>query len=303
MKTTGTFLSSDGIHTLSYTVYAPQGTPKAVLQISHGMCEYIGRYEEMALALNEEGILVCGHNHLGHGEAETLGYFAQKDGYRLLVQDVHGFRQLMQAQYPGVPYVLLGHSMGSFVARLYLTRYGEGLAGGIIMGTGARIPGAGAGRALARLLCALQGEKHRSALLQTLVFGAYNRRIAHPKTPFDWLSRDEDVVDRYMHDPQTQFVFTNSAFVDLITLQMRANREEWYAAVPKDLPLCLMSGDADPLGGYGKGIRQICDKLRRAGAQVEMKLYPGGRHEIVNELNRREVYADIAAFVRRCAGG
>lgn len=303
MKTTGTFLSSDGIHTLSYTVYAPEGEVKAVLQISHGMCEYIGRYEALALALNKEGILVCGHNHLGHGEAETLGYFAPKDGYRYLVEDVHRLRQKMRSLHPGVPYVLLGHSMGSFVARLYLARHGKGLSGCIVMGTGGKIPGAGAGKALAKLLRAVQGERHRSALLQKLVFGSYNRRVEHPETPFDWLSRDRDVVEAYMRDPQTQFVFTNAAFVDLITLQMLANREEWYAAVPKDLPLYLMSGEDDPLGGYGKGIRQICDKLRQAGVPVEMKLYPGGRHEIVNETNREEVYADIAAFVRRCAGG
>lgn len=302
MKKTDTFVSSDGQSKLNYYAYIPEGEVKAILQISHGMNEYVERYEGLATFLSAKGILFCGNDHLGHGDSDQRGYFAEREGYRYLVEDLRKTQQIIKKTYPQTPYILLGHSMGSFVARLFLAKYGDSLQGCIIMGSADKKAFSGAGLLLAKLLAKSKGARYRSKFLHELIFLGYNKEIEQAKTDVDWLSRDEAVVEAYLNDSKIRFTFTASAFADLIELQRRANRKSCIEAIPDSLPLYLMSGDADPLGDYGKGIAKLYRKLESAGKNVRMKLYAGGRHEIINEINRQEVHEDIADFILEIAG-
>lgn len=301
---TGRFPSANGKSRAAYRIDAPQEGPvRGVLQLSHGMCEYVGRYDALFSALCGAGWVAAGHDHIGHGASagspEELGYFAGRDGWQYLVEDVHTMTGLLREAYPGVPLVLLGHSMGSFIARETLRRYGDGYDGAIICGTAGPNPAAALGIALASVDIALRGGHHRSALLQSLAFGGYNRRF-EGRTPYDWLTRDNGIVDRYAADPFCTFIFTSSGFRDLFTLLRRVSRRDWAGSLPKKLPMLLIAGDMDPVGDYGRGVRRVYEGIRAAGCRdVSLKLYPGGRHEILNELNRDEVYQDVLAFCRR----
>lgn len=315
---TGSYPSANGVSAVSYTICPPQGLeaeqmPRAIVQISHGMCEYFTRYAPLIDYLGSRGILVCGNDHAGHGKTAgdvgNLGFLGPKGadgrptGNRVLAADLWQLTERMQAGYPGVPYILLGHSMGSFAARDYLSAHGEALDGCILSGTSGGNPAAGLGMALARAGMALHGEKHRSRLLNRLAFFAYNRRYGDRRTGFDWLTRDRDEVDRYIADPYCNFVFTVSGFYDLFALLRRVSRPEWAGTVPKSLPVLLISGDMDPVGQYGAGPQKVAERLRAAGLErVECKLYPGGRHEMVNEINRGEVFEQIADWVLHIAG-
>lgn len=295
--------SADGMSTLKGTVYLPEGTPKGILQISHGMVEYIGRYEHFMRFTAEQGYLCCGHDHLGHGQTahpeKGLGFFADKDGWRLLVEDVCRFGQEVKRRYgEHLPHCLLGHSMGSFIARLAIEAHGQEFDAAVISGTGGPNPLAGMGKLLARLTAALKGAKYPSPLLDRMAFGSFNRLVAQPRTEKDWLTRDEAAVDRYLNDPYCTFLFTASAFSDLMDLTRQANRKEWFLHYPKQLPTYLFAGSDDPVGNYGKGVEYVFRHLRSAGVQdVELTLYPGGRHEMLNEINRDEVYEAVISWL------
>ncbi len=301
------FPSSNGTDTVYAKIYAPTGTPRGVVQISHGMAEHIGRYDEFMRYLSTNGYVACGNDHIGHGRtAKTrgdLGYMAPKNGFDYLVTDLHLFTIYMRGKYPDLPYFLLGHSMGSFAARLYIARYGHELTGAVLSGTGAGMAVLPAAAAVKKLAGGRGGKKPCKAL-DRLAFGSYNNAIRKPKTPFDWLSRDAASVAAYITDPYCGFVFSASAFGDLFTGLYRANKREWFSSVPKDLPLLLVSGDQDPVGDYGRGVRRVRDGLQTAGVKdVQLKLYPGGRHEMLNELNRAQVYQDILGFLQKESGG
>ncbi|WP_040198238.1 alpha/beta fold hydrolase [Candidatus Soleaferrea massiliensis] len=302
IKKTGQFDSSNGTHKIHYYVYTPVQEPRAVLQLSHGMCEYLERYEPFASFLTRNGVLLCGSDHLGHGKSagslENLGYFAEKDGWKCLVEDQYRLTQTIKAHYAGLPYFLFGHSMGSFIARAYLTKYASQLDGALICGTSGGEKLGGLGIALTGRIMRSKGPFYRSAKLQDLAFGQYNKRYEDAKTDFDWLTRDESIVHRYMHDPYCNFVFTASGFRDLFTLLKFVSRRRWAYAIPKDLPVLLLSGDMDPVGDYGRGVRKVYERLQKAGLDdVRLKLYPGARHEILNETNCKEVYADVLAWI------
>lgn len=301
-KTEAYFFSTDGLHRIHYVTYCPVGTVKGVVQLTHGMCDHIGRYDGFALFLAKNGYAVYGHDHLGHGgsvtEPEDFGYFGEQSGWRYLVDDLYEVTKIIQREYPNQPIFLFGHSMGSFVSRLYLSRYGEELSGLILSGTCGKLPAVGAGLSVIKLWIKTRGKRYRSKTLKKMIFGDYNKRLTSPRTPNDWVSRDPAVVDAYNKDPLNTFIFTAVGFRDLLTMMKQISQPHWYESVPKTVPIFLVSGRMDPVGNYGRGIIEVHGRLLDAGVdEVQIKLYPEGRHEMLNELNREEVYADLLAWL------
>lgn len=293
-------LTSTAGPALDVRAWLPEGQPRAVVQLVHGMSEHIDRYDAPARYLAAQGYLVVGHTHLGHGpKAEIKGFFARENGWQHLIDDVHALRERTQREHPGLPYFILGHSMGSFITRCYLREHAEGLQGCMLSGTGHFAKStAVAGVIVSTLICALGGEKKPSALIDKLGFSSSNKPFAPNRTPFDWLTRDEAEVDKYIADPECGFVFTASGYRDLFRGLMRLTDLTEMQKIPKDLPLFIFSGDHDPVGVMGEGVRKVEEEFREAGlTDVTLKLYPDGRHESFNELNRNEVYADLAQWL------
>lgn len=280
--------------------------PKAVLQIAHGMAEHIMRYDGFARWMNEKGVVVAGNDHLGHGQtAENngeLGFFAEKNGWEYIVEDVERVRKKLSEMYPGLPYFIFGHSMGSFVVRTYITKdWAKDISGAIISGTG-NVPAAAvsAGSAIGSVISLFCGKRHRSNTVNGLAFGSYNKAFVPARTDFDWLTKDEAVVDEYIADEKCGYVFTCRAYKDLFHGLKFIGKGKNIAKVRKDLPVLFISGDKDPVGDSGRGVAQVFDKFRKAGIKdVSMKLYEGDRHEILNELDKETVYADCLAFIER----
>ena len=292
---------------LNVLVCLPEGRPRAVLQMTHGMVEYIGRYEELARFLAGQGIAAVGHDHLGHGgpaaTKEGYGYFGRPGGTRRLLDDIFAVTRWAKAlpALAGLPWFLLGHSMGSFYARQYLCEHGGELSGAILMGTGWQPRAAAlAGRALCHLLAAFKGWHYRSKLVDGMAFGSYNRSFAPARTSKDWLNRDGREVDRYLADERCSFRFTLNGYDSLFTGLARLCDRRLLAQAPKDLPLLFLSGADDPVGSRGKGVERAAQSLRDAGVRhIAVKLYPAARHELLLELNRQEVFADIQAFMEQ----
>lgn len=301
------FDSRDGkskIHAVRWTPDS-RDSVVCVVQVVHGMAEYAERYEEFAGFMTDRGIVVTGEDHLGHGksvgEKGTYGYFCEQDPATVLVRDVHRLKKMTQELYPDVPYVILGHSMGSFITRNYMFRYGTGIAAAVVMGTGMQsVAVLRLSKAVARIQKIFCGSHHVSRLIDKFAFGSYNRRIENARTPFDWLSRDAGRVDRYIADPMCGFVFTVNGFSALFELISRLHRRENLEQIPGNLPVYMVSGTGDPVGGYGKGVQRAYDSLKEAGLKnVELKLYEGGRHELMNETNRVEIMQGIYEWLER----
>lgn len=298
--TESTFKSTDKRSTVHWYKWDVE-KPVAVLQIIHGMCEYIERYAAFAEYLNSFGIVVVGNDHIGHGKSvdspKDYGYFGKEDGWKHFVEDVEQLRTIVKAEYPDIPYFIMGHSMGSFVCRSWLRMFGKGVDGAIIMGTAGANPAVGVGKTLAKLIRGVKGERHISKLITAMAFGSYNKQIPNAKTNNDWLSRDEEVVKKYISDPACRFTFTVSGYIDLFNL-LTFIQGDWYKEVPKDLPMLLVAGDADPVGAYGKGPAEVAEGLKEAGCEdVSLILYEGMRHEILNEFGKEAVMEDIKMFI------
>ena len=294
-------LSSDGKTELA-AYKTETAAPHALLQISHGMCEYFLRYEEFAKYLSENGILVFGHDHLGHGNSaadpEDLGFTVAGGGADSLVEDVHALSIRMKQEYPTLPLILFGHSMGSFIARDVLEKHGADYTAAIICGTGGPDTPAGAGKALASLLMLFFGERHRSGLVKSIAFMGYNKKFGKGCDKNAWLTRNSAVVEKYNADPFCTYVFTLRAYHDLFTLVARVNRRDWAGAIPRELPLLLISGENDPVGSWGKGVRLVEDALKKAEiSDLTTRLYPDMRHEILNELDRETVWKEILEWI------
>lgn len=296
------FNSSDGTsQAAGYFFTDPGQPPRAILQISHGMCEYIGRYRDFAAFMAAHGFAVCGNDHLGHGATsqsdETDGFLSPKGGRFYMLRDLKTMNGLARSRWPGLPLILLGHSMGSFFARWFAETYPDALDALILSGTGGPNPAAGAGLAMTAMLGKLRGQAYRSQAVHNMAFGAYLKRVENPVTPYDWISRDKEIVAAYANDPKCTFQFTVSAFHELMATLRTVSRPEWAGKIRRDLPIYIFSGDADPVGDYGKGVRTVYGRLKEAGvADLTLKLYPGGRHEMLNETNRAEVYEDVLAW-------
>lgn len=305
-----TFLSSDGKTQLHGMLWEPEGMAvRAVLQICHGVAEHIARYDGFARALNEQGIVVAGHDHLGHGkslpEGGTPVYFGDGNTWNTVVDDIYVLHQRLKQRYPDVPLCIMGHSMGSFLTRTYLIRYPGTVKAAIIMGTGwqpqAAITG---GLALANAIAAVSGENATSELVTELAFGSYNKLFAPNRTKVDWLSADESNVDDYIADPLCGADATVGLFRQMLR-GLRFNQTPGNIdRMDKNAPILLIAGQDDPVGNMGAGVRRTHDAFKRAGIKdVTLKLYPGLRHEILNEAAMRDtVYGDIGAWLDRVLG-
>ncbi len=296
------FQSSDGNHKLTGYVWSPTNAQiYGVVQIIHGMREHMGRYADFAAFLNAKGYVVYGSDHLGHGESAkescSYGYISEKNGATYLVNDCHRLTEIIKKQNPDVPIFLLGHSLGSFIGNIYVTHYAKDIAGYICMGTGGENPFAAVGRVIAAGLSRFGYSKKEGKLLDKIAFGNFNSHFEFEASKSAWLSRDYKIAEAFDNDEHTKALFTNGAFCDMLDLQMAATSKKWARCVPKNLPILLVSGTDDPVGDYGKGVTSVYERLKKAGANVTCKLYLNARHEILNELNKEEVYFDCYSWM------
>lgn len=320
-RTEFTFDSADGTSQVHGVLWVPLGMavektdedgaavlgsfrPRGVVQLVHGMSEHIGRYDHFARFLAGRGYLVCGHDHVGHGETagneDNLGVIDPTAGADTMIADVQFLRLLMTRQVvSGTPYFLFGHSMGSLVLRSYLARYGEGLAGAILCGTAQEnLAVARAGNLAARAISRLRGPRCKSKLLHSLADGAYGRQIENARTPHDWLSCDPEVVDAFRAAPDLGFMFSAGGYATLTELAFRAACPATVKATPKALPQLYVAGEGDPVGNFGKGVARAVENLEKAGAEdLTLRLFPAMRHEILNERGKEEVYDFILEWI------
>lgn len=307
MKEEITYKSNDGITNIRAVIWAPVGEVKAIVQISHGMVEYIDRYKTFAASLNKRGILVCGNDHLGHGASiintSSLGYFADKNSDKILVDDLHTLTKIMKERHPNVPYFILGHSMGSFIVRNYITHYSEDITGAMIIGSGYK------NKALMIFALVLtwltqfyhHGWKYRSPLLYKLTNGSFHKKFEEGKNnPLCWLTTDENIIAEYSSNPLSKYRFTCNGYKTLFILIKNACSKKYAKNIRKDLPLLILSGKDDPVGNFGKDIYKIEKLYRKVGIKhISIKLYNGMRHEILNERNNVLSITDIINFIER----
>lgn len=286
----------------SYVLCPVDCEPRGIVQISHGMCEYFSRYTPFARYLCSLGYIVCGNDHLGHGMSVppggSLGFFGQKNGWSVLVDDLAKLTDIMQQRYPGLPYFLFGHSMGAMLSRLYLMRYSDKLTGCILSGTPSNNHLSGVGIRMSNSVIHSHGPMFRSAMLNNLATGRYNSHIPHPNTPFDWLTRDRTTVALYQSDAKCNFIFTAAGFRDLFRMVQNCTAPTCVTEVRNKVPILFISGDADPVGGYGNGVKRIISAYKSCGFHdVSSIMYPDSRHEVLNEINHVEVYNDISGWL------
>jgi alpha-beta hydrolase superfamily lysophospholipase len=297
-----TFASVDKKDIQAYC-WLPENGIKYVVQIAHGMAEHATRYDHFAKFLNQHGIAVYANDHRGHGKTagnlENRGFFAEKNGWMLCKEDLHELSLIIKKENPSVPLILLGHSMGSFLSRTYLAFYGKELNACILSGTASH-PALllAAGSMIAGLQSFFMGKKHLSKLLDKMSFGAYNKKIPAARTAFDWLSRDNEIVDRYVADDYCGFVCSSGFFHDLFSGLKFINKQKNIDKTPSSLPLLFIAGGEDPVGDYTKGVEMAVNRFKKAGVKnITYNVYPGCRHEILNEINKEEVYADLLKWI------
>lgn len=293
------FQSSTGRTSIHALKCVPDGKPRAVVQIAHGIAEHIDRYRPFMEFLADNGFVAAGNDHLGHGKSirvpEEQGFFAEKDGWWRVVDDMDKLHDIMSNEYPELPYVLFGHSMGSFLTRTYLIKHPDKYDGVILSGTGHQSPALVlGGNAAASVMAKLNGAMGDGTKLDSLAFGSYLSKIENPRTKFDWLSRDAEQVDMYIADPLCGFVGKIGLYRDMMQGIKFITDKKNIAQMNKEKPVYFMSGDGDPVGDYGKGVERAYKAFCDAGLHdVFMRLYPGGRHEMLNETNKEQVYQDI----------
>lgn len=297
-----TFPSVSGLCDIYAQSAAPidYGSIRGVVQISHGMAEYSNRYAQFALSLCKSGYAVFVSDHIGHGSSvadkNMLGYFGE-NGEETFVEDMKALTDIIKSEYNDLPLYLLGHGMGSLIARKYTAKYGYLLDGVIYTGTSGENPALGIGIQLANTLIKQNGSYYRSELLDTIAFGTYNRKT-EKRTDCDWVSRDTKEVDKFIADELCGYKYTVSGMKALFLTLKAVSTRRWYNSVPLSMPILLLSGSMDPIGDYSKGVTEVYKNLKKTGHKyVTMKLYDGARHEILNEINRKEVFADIIEWL------
>ncbi len=302
-KYTEKIASTDSKNNLNVIIWETEKEPIGVLQIVHGMAEYIDRYDNFAKYMTEHGFNVIGHDHLGHGHSVSdehdYGFFAEENGDKIIIEDMHSVTQYAREKWEELPNFILGHSMGSFCLRQYLTKYSNDVFGAIIMGTG-WIPSAAAllGKTIATNTCKSKGSHTVNPLLIKLTIEPYNKPFAPARTNCDWLSRDEKQVDLYVNDKLCGFDFTAGAYKDFFTILEKIAKNRQLIGMRKSLPILITSGSVDPVGG-----KKACEKLnaqyKRCGIDdVTLKLWENDRHEILNELDKSDVYDYIYTWLK-----
>ena len=288
--------SSDGKNTLSGIIYMPDGEIRGLFHLVHGMTEYIGRYEPLLSAIASAGYLCFGFDNLGHGNTAAegdLGYIASHDGWKYMVDDVKAFADSIKAEYPDLPYFLMGHSMGSFITRIAVSKYTNLADKYICCGTAGSNPAANIGLALCDIIKAFRGERTVSPFLENIVFGSYNKRF-DGDSKYEWLTKDRDIIEKYSKDRFCTFHFTVSAMHDLIKLMKTSNSKKCFNDTKNDLPILIIAGDMDPVGNYGKGVKKVYRNFKAAGKEnVTLFLYENCRHEIHNDTCREKMTEDI----------
>lgn len=298
-----TFKSGDGSEIFVYKWIPEDDKIKGVVQIAHGMAEHAKRYDRLARFLNKSGYIVYANDHRGHGKTagsiDKLGYLADEDGFEWLVKDLQTLSSIIKEEHSNLPLFLLGHSMGSFAAQRYIMLSGKNLAGLILSGSnGKQGIMLKIGSFLAKREVKKHGRNTPSKQMNMMIFGGYNKAFKPVRTDFDWLSRDEEEVDKYINDPYCGTVFTAGFFYDFLRGLMGVEDRNNIALIPKDLPIYILSGDKDPVGKYGKGIIDLYKRYKNHGVNdLEYKLYKDGRHEMLNEINRDEVMTDLVAWL------
>lgn len=305
MKEELQYPSKDHLTTIHAVRWVPDsGEVRGVLQICHGMVEFIERYRPFAEFLNDEGFVVTGNDHLGHGRSvlsdDELGYFAKRNGNAAVIGDIRTLHLMTLRAFPKVPYFILGHSMGSFLARQYIELYAENLSGAVIMGTGWQSQASlASGMAIAKTLAAIKSDHSHSRLLDAVAMGSYNKHFAPSRTKYDWLTKDEAIVDAYAANPLNTFHFTVNAYYNMFAGLSFAEKPENIAKIPRDFPILLVSGADDPVGNFGKGVEKARKSYEKCGlSDLTMKLFPGDRHEILNETDNDLVFTYILNWIR-----
>ena len=302
-----TFLSKDGKTNIHAVKWIPNsGEYKAILQITHGMIEYIERYEPFAKFMTENGYMVVGHDHLGHGESvntkEDLGFFADVDSPSdYLIEDMHKLRTTIQKENPDVPYFMFGHSMGSYMLRKYLSVYNDNLRGAIICGTGfSPEKVTKMGIMATKLMKVFKGSHGRSKMLRDLTYDKYYKKfdMFGKDASNSWLTRDEEIVKKYYSDPKCTYMFTVNGYVGLTEAVLYSCKQENVDKIPNKLPIFIVSGSDDPVGGCSEGVMKVVNMFKESGkVDLTYKLYDGFRHEILNEIGKEQVYSDLLAWM------
>ena len=304
---TWTFLSTSGLCNIHVCIWYPDKTkytkPIGIIQIAHGMVDHIERFENMANYFTKRGFIVVGNDHLGHGDSivnkDNWGYFADhEDSGTYLVKDMHRLTKIMKKKYPDLPYILIGHSMGSFLTRKYMMMYKDELDACVVLGTGnQRLAVVQAGKLLVRITKYFKGDRYRSPILKKLMFANYNKGINDSKSENDWLTRDFDIVNQYDHDEKCSFMFTVNAYEGMLKVIRFVIRDANIRHTPRYLPVLFAAGNADPVGEYGKAVKRIYRKYARWLDDVELKLYDNCRHELHSEINREQIFEDIYLWI------
>ncbi len=298
--------SYDGVTKIHAIKWIPEKKITGVLQISHGMLEHIDRYDDFANFMASHGILVAGNDHLGHGSSllteEDRGFFSEGDGNQSVIEDMRKLSEILKSQYKNLPYFMLGHSMGSFFVRQYISLYDD-LDGALIVGTGYQ-PYAlvKSGMIISKVMAAFKGWRFRSKFINQLAVGGNNKYFQPARTRSDWLTRDEEEVDTYIKDKRIDFIFTLNAFYHMFKGMLNLYTKEHIDNIPKDLPVVLLSGEQDPVGDFGKDVKKLYDLYKTKMTHVTIKLYKDHRHEILNELDKEKVYWDMLRWINKIIG-
>ncbi|MGE0422623.1 MAG: lysophospholipase [Reyranellaceae bacterium] len=308
MRTDSYTLTADDGYALHVYRWLPDGEPRAVVQLAHGLGEHAGRYARFARALTDAGYAVHANDHRGHGRtaptADDLGFFAEQNGWRRVLDDMALLRSRIGTDHPGLPVAIFGHSMGSFLTQWTIAERGADYVGAVLCGSNGKPPPiASLGKLVARFERWRRGPRARSPLLLKMSFVEFNRRFRPNRTDSDWLSRDPAEVDAYVTDPLCGFVPTGQLWIDLISGVARQTDPELVGRIPKGLPIFVIAGTADPVSDGAKGLPSLLDAYRGAGvSRVLHRFYDGARHELVNETNREEVTADVLAWLSSAVG-
>ncbi|WP_291650356.1 alpha/beta hydrolase [Clostridium sp.] len=300
------FKNKEGVDISCYKWSDNSRKPKAVIQIVHGMAEWAGRYDYFANRLVEEGYVVYAHDHSGHGKSvnnlNELGFISKENRFYSMLEDTRRLNEIIKNENKGIPLILFGHSMGSFLSQRYIQMYGNTIDALILSGSNGRPKSfTKAGLFVSKLEILIKGNNKRSGLMDKLSFGGFNKSVKNPRTSFDWLCSDENEVDKYINDKYCGFIYPTPFYYDLINGLWDIHRDENIEKIKKlDIPIYIFAGDKDPVGYFGEGIINLYEMYKNTGLKdISYKLYKDGRHEILNEANKDEVINDVIKWLEK----